>query len=60
MGKLYGRRPARRPWLRWEDNIKGDSLLLLNIRGRRRLAKGRDIWRLTVEEATAGYGLSLH
>jgi hypothetical protein len=44
-GKFHGRRPVGRPRLRCEDNIKGDSSLLLNIRGWRRLAGHRDIWR---------------
>jgi hypothetical protein len=34
-GKFHGRRPVGRPRLRWED-IRRDSLLLLNIRGWRR------------------------
>jgi hypothetical protein len=40
-----------------EDNIRRDSLLL-NIRGWRRRAGDRDIWRGTVEEARARCGLS--
>jgi hypothetical protein len=32
-GKLHGRRPVGRPWLRWEDIIRRDSSLLLNIGG---------------------------
>jgi hypothetical protein len=31
-GKFHGRRTVRRPRLRWEDNIRRDSLLLLNMR----------------------------
>jgi len=41
---------VRRPRLRWEGNI----------RGWRRLAENRDIWRRTTEEARAWYGLSHH
>jgi hypothetical protein len=44
-GKFHGGRRVGRPRLRWEDNISRDSLLLLNIRGWRRLTGGRDIWR---------------
>jgi hypothetical protein len=53
-GKFRGRKPVGRTRLRWED-IKMDSTLLLNtsIRGWRRLAKDRDIWRRTVEEVRA-------
>jgi hypothetical protein len=40
-GKCHGRRPVGRPRLRWEDNIRRDSLLL-NIRGWRRWAGDRD------------------
>jgi hypothetical protein len=58
-GKFHGRRPVGRPRLRWEDNIRRDSLLL-NIRGWRRWAEDRDIWRRTTEEARARYGLSRH
>jgi hypothetical protein len=45
-----------RPRLRWEDNIRRDSLLL-NIRVGRRRAGDRDIWRGSVEEARARCGL---
>jgi hypothetical protein len=33
-GKLHGRRPVGRPRLRWEDNIRRDSLSLLDEMGR--------------------------
>jgi hypothetical protein len=52
-GKFHGRRPVGRPRLRWEDNIRRESLLLLHIRGWRRWAGDRDIWRRTIEEAVA-------
>jgi hypothetical protein len=52
-GKFHGRRPVLRPRLRWEDIIRRDSLLLLNIRGWRRWAGDRDIWRRTTEEVVA-------
>jgi hypothetical protein len=54
-GKFHGRRPVGRPRLRWEDNIRRDSLLL-NIRGWRGWAWDRDIWRGTAEEARADVG----
>jgi len=44
-GKFDGRRPVGRPWLRWEYDIRRDFLLLLNVRGWRRLAGDRCIWR---------------
>jgi hypothetical protein len=59
-GKFHGRRPVGRPRLRWEDNIRRDSLLLLNVRGWRRGAGDRDIWRRTIEEDRARRGLSRH
>jgi hypothetical protein len=59
-GKFHGRRPVGRPRLRWEDNIRRDSLLLLNIRGWRRRAGDSDIWRRTIEEARARCGMSSH
>jgi hypothetical protein len=37
-GRFHGRRPVRRPELRWEENIRRDFSLLINIRGLRRLA----------------------
>jgi hypothetical protein len=43
-GKLHGRRYVGKPQLRWEHISRGSSLLL-NTRGWRRLAGGRDIWR---------------
>jgi hypothetical protein len=57
-GKFHGRRPVGRPRLRWED-VRRDSLLL-NIRGWRRWAGDRDIWRGTTEEDRARCGLSRH
>jgi hypothetical protein len=48
-GKFHGRRPVGRPRLRWEGNIRRDSLL--NIRGWKRWAGDGDIWTQTVEEA---------
>jgi hypothetical protein len=59
-GEFHGRRPVGRPRLRWEDSIRRDSLLLLNVRGWRRRAGDRDIWRRTTEEARARCGLSHH
>jgi hypothetical protein len=41
--KFRGRRPAKRPLLRWE-HVMRDFLLLMNIRGWRRLAEDRNIW----------------
>jgi len=43
-GKLHGRRYVGKLQLRWE-HIRRDFLLLLNTRGWRRLAGGRNIWR---------------
>ena len=40
--KFLGRRPVRRPRLRWND-ITRESLLLLNIRTWKKLAEDRDI-----------------
>jgi hypothetical protein len=57
--KFHGRSHVGRPRLRWEDNIRRDSLLL-NIREWRRRAGDRDIWRGTIEEARARCGLSSH
>jgi len=37
-GKFHGRRPVGRPRLRWESDVRRNSPLLLDIRGRRRLA----------------------
>jgi hypothetical protein len=31
-GKFRGRRPVSRPWLRWENNGRRKSSLLLNTR----------------------------
>jgi hypothetical protein len=59
VGKFHGRRSVGRPRLRWDDNIRRDSLLL-NLRGWRRWAGDRDIWRRTIEEARARCGLSRH
>jgi hypothetical protein len=37
-GKFHGRRLVRRPRLRWESDVRRNSPLVLDIRGRRRLA----------------------
>jgi len=58
VGKFHGRRPVGRPRLRWVDNIRRDSSLLLNIRGWRRPAGDRDTSRRTAEVARARCGLS--
>jgi hypothetical protein len=58
--KIHGRRPVGRPKLRRVDNIGRDSFLLLSIRGWRRLAGNRDIWRQTIDEASTQCGLSCH
>jgi hypothetical protein len=49
-GKTHGRWPVGRPRLGRED-ITRDSSLLLNMRGWKRLAGDRDIWRRITEEA---------
>ena len=43
--KFRGRRPVKRPLLRWEDVRRDFFFLLMNIRGCRRLAEDRNIWR---------------
>jgi hypothetical protein len=43
--KFHGKRSVRRPWLRWEDKIRRDSLVLLNVSTWRKLAEDRNIWR---------------
>jgi len=60
VGKFHGRRPVGRPRLRWVDNIRRDSSLLLNIRGWSRVAGNRDIRRQTIEEANIQCRLSRH
>jgi hypothetical protein len=57
--KFLGRRPEGRPQLRWTD-IRRDSILLLNIRGWRRVAGNRDIRRQTIEQASTQCRLSHH
>jgi hypothetical protein len=44
--KFYGRRPVGKPRLRWEENVRRDSSLPLNVRWR--LAGDRDIWKRTI------------
>jgi hypothetical protein len=48
-GKFHGRRPTGRQRLRWEDNVRRDSSLQLNIRGCWRLAGCSDIWGATID-----------
>jgi hypothetical protein len=52
-GKFHERRPVGKPRLRRENNISRDSSLLLNMRGRRTLARDRDICRRTTDGARA-------
>jgi len=49
-----------RPWFSWEENIRKDSLLLLNITVWRRSAEDRNICRHTTKEANAQCGLSCY
>jgi hypothetical protein len=58
--KQHGRWPVGRPRQRWEDNMRRDSLLLLNIRGWKRLAGDNDIWGRFVEEVRERCGQSCH
>jgi hypothetical protein len=60
IGKFYGRSPVGRPQLRRNNTIRRDSLLLLNIRGWRRLREDRNIWKRTNEEVRALWGLSCY
>jgi hypothetical protein len=46
--------------MRWVHNIRRNSSLLLNIRGWSRLVGNRDIWRQTIQEASAHCRLSHH
>ena len=48
-GKFHRRRSVGRPRLRWEDNIRLYSSLLLNIRGWRGVVGDRDVWRQLLE-----------
>jgi hypothetical protein len=59
-GKFRGRRLVGTLRLRWKDSIRRDSSLLQNIRGWRKLAGDRDIWKRTVEEARVRCRLSRH
>jgi hypothetical protein len=42
-GNFHGRKPVGRPLLRWEDNIRTESSMLLKLNGWRKLAEGTDI-----------------
>jgi hypothetical protein len=55
-GKFNGRKSVGRTRMRWEDIIRRESFLLLNMRGWRRQEVKRDIWRRTIEEAGAYEG----
>jgi hypothetical protein len=55
-GKFDGRKPGRRPRLRWRENIRRDSLLLLNTRRMKRWEEERNIWGRATEEAMARCG----
>ena len=44
-GIFRGRRPVGRPRLRWKENIRRDSSLLVNVSGWKRLSEDRDMKR---------------
>jgi len=44
VGKPEGKRPLKRPWRRWEDNIKTDLQELKWDHGRIDLTQDRDRW----------------
>jgi len=48
------------PWFSWDENIRKDSLLLLNTTDLRRSAEDRNICRHTTKEARAHCGLSCY
>jgi len=58
VGKFHGRRHVGKSRLRWVDNIRRESFLLLNIRGWRRIARNKDNRRQTTEEASTQCRLS--
>jgi len=49
-----------RPWFSWEENIRKESLSLLNITGWRKSVEDRNICRHTTKEARAQCGLSCY
>ena len=56
-GNLHTTRPVGRPRTRWADVVQRDTLQLLGIRGRWRIAENRDEWRRLMREAKARKGL---
>jgi len=53
-GKFHGRRPVGRPRRRWEDNNRRRLLVLLNVRGWRRIAGDRELLRRAGPVADCG------
>jgi hypothetical protein len=49
-GKFHGRRPVERPRLRWEENIRRDSSVLLNMK-MKEVSRGQELLRRTGADA---------
>ena len=56
-GNFHTTRLVGRPRTRWADVVQRDALQLLRIRGCRRRAGNRDVWRRLMREAKARKGL---
>jgi len=54
--KPTGRRNSERPWKRWIEDIKED-ILIMGIRGWRKLCKERAEWKKITEKAKTHCGL---
>lgn len=52
-----GKRPVRKPRLRWEESVARDARELLNVRSWRSASGNREEWKRKIEEARARLGL---
>jgi hypothetical protein len=56
-GTFHNTRTVGRPRSRWAELVQRDALQLLRVRGWRRRAENRDLWRHALREAKARKGL---
>jgi hypothetical protein len=52
-GSLRGRRPAGKPRNRWEDEVRKDGTILLNMKNWRTASRHRNDWRKKTWQAMA-------
>ena len=54
---IHSKRRVGKPRERWEDEVRDDSIMLLDTQASKTKAKSRESWRQCIEGAKARFGL---